>query len=140
MAAVAAAIGAAMSLSPAQAEASPGTEPVCGSSVASFSPTTADEKVLVAYFAAINDNDYAAAWNLLGGAMRSEYGSRPHFADSMASHVNCVRVLTVTSYAEHSYRLEFAAQYSAPFPAGSGELPTFWDVTGGVITAAGTGP
>jgi hypothetical protein len=116
------------------------TESECGSSGESFSPKTSDERLLVSYFRAINDEDYATAWNLLGDELQSGYGSQQVFADQMAKHVSCVRVLDIKPRSDQTYQLQFAAQYKTPFPAGSGQLQTFWTVSGGKIVGSGTGP
>jgi hypothetical protein len=118
----------------------PAAESGCGSSTESFNPETSDEKTLVSYFNAINDKDYASAWNLLGSKVQSEYGSQQAFADIMAQHVSCVRVLDINPIGAQEYRLQFAAQYTTPFPAGSGQLPAFWTTSGGKIVSSGTGP
>lgn len=118
----------------------PAAESGCGSSGESFSPQTSDDRTLVNYFTAINAKDYGPAWNLLGDRLQSEYGSQQAFADQMAQHVSCVRVLDITPIGNQEYRLQFAAQYTTPFPAGSGQLPTFWTVSGGKIVSSGTGP
>lgn len=118
----------------------PPAESSCGSSRESFSPKTSDERTLVSYFTAINDKDYATAWNLLGDRLRSEYGSQQAFADMMSQHVSCVRALDIDPVGGQEYRVQFAAQYTTPFPAGSGQLPTFWTVSGGKIVSSGTGP
>ena len=116
------------------------TESQCGSSAESFSPTTSDERLLMSYFTAINDRDYAMAWNLLGDELKAGYGSQQAFADLMAQHVSCVRVLDIKGRGSQVYQLQFAAQYKTPFPAGSGALPAFWTVSGGKIVGAATGP
>ena len=118
----------------------PATESQCGSSAESLSPTTSDERLLVSYFTAINDQDYATAWNLLGDELRSGYGSQQEFADLMAQHLSCVRVLDIKARGGQVYQLQFAAQYIIPFPAGSGVLQEFWTVSGGKIVGAATGP
>jgi hypothetical protein len=118
----------------------PPAESGCGSSNVSFSPETSDERTIVSYFKAINDKDYASAWNLLGGKVQAEYGSQQAFADTMGQHVSCVRVLDINPIGAQEYRLQFAAQYATPFPAGSGQLPDFWTVSGGKIVSFGTGP
>ncbi len=123
----------------------PPAESSCGSPGESFVPKTSDERTLVSYFKAINDKDYATAWNLLGDRLQSEYGSQQAFADTMAQHVSCVRVLDINPIGDNpigdqEYRLQFAARYTAPFPAGSGQLQTFWTVSGGRIISSGTGP
>lgn len=120
-----------------------GTPPAdsgCGSPDESFNPKTSDERTLVSYFKAINEKDYATAWNLLGGSLQSEWGSRQAFADQMAKHISCVRVLDITPIGGQEYQLRFAAQYKTPFPAGSGQLQTFWTLSGGRIVSSGTGP
>ena len=116
------------------------SESECGSSGESFNPQTSDERLLVSYFRAINGGDYATAWNLLGTELQSAYGYQQLFADQMAMHMSCVRVLDVKPRGDQTYELQFAAQYKTPFPAGSGELQTFWTVSGGKIVAAGIGP
>lgn len=118
----------------------PPAESGCGSSTASFNPETSEEKTLVSYFKALNAGDYATAWNLLGEKVQVEYGSQQAFADIMAQHVSCVRVLDINPIGAQEYRLQFAAQYPTPFPAGSGQLPDFWTVSGGEIVSFGTGP
>lgn len=112
----------------------------CGSPGESFSPETSDERTLVSNFKAINDKDYTTAWNLLGDRLQSEYGSPQAFADTMATHISCVRVLDINPIDAQEYRLQFAAQYTTPFPAGSGHLPDFWTASGGRIVSFGTGP
>ncbi len=116
------------------------TESACGSAAESFNPTTSDEQLLVSYFRAINDGDYATAWNLLGEELRSGYGSQRAFADLMAQHVSCVRVLDIRPRGGNEYQLQFAAQYRTPFPAGGGGLQPFWTVSGGKLVGASTGP
>lgn len=118
----------------------PGAGLGCGSSAESFSPGSPAESTLVSYFKALNSSDYESAWNLLGGELQSEYGSQHAFAKLMAQHVSCVRVLDIKSVGDQEYRLQFAAQYPTPFPAGSGQLPEFWTVSGGRIVSSGTGP
>lgn len=118
----------------------PPAESGCGSPHASFSPTTSDEKTLVSYFTAINGKDYPTAWNLLGSKLQSEWGSQQAFAAGMAEHISCVRVLDIKAVGDHEYQLQFAALYNTPFPAGSGQLQTFWTVSGGKIVSSGTGP
>ncbi len=118
----------------------PPAESGCGSPGESFSPKTSDERTLVSYFKAINDKDYATAWNLLGSKLQSEWGSQQAFADQMAAHISCVRVLDIKPIGDQEYQLRFAAQYKTPFPAGSGQLQTFWTVSGGRIVSSGTGP
>lgn len=118
----------------------PATESQCGSTGESFDATTSDERLLVSYFRAINDGDYATAWNLLGDELKSGFGSEQVFADQMAQHVSCVRVLDIKPRGDQVYQLQFAAQYRTPFPAGSGELQTFWTVSGDKIVASSTGP
>ena len=119
---------------------SPPAEWGCGSPGESFSPKTSDERTLVSYFKAINDKDYATAWNLLGSKLQSEWGSQQALADMMAEHISCVRVLDIKPIGDHEYQLQFAAQYNTPFPAGSGQLQTFWTMSGGRIVSSGTGP
>lgn len=116
------------------------TEPECGSSGESFSPTTPEERLLVDYFRALNDGYYATAWGLMGEGLRSRYGSEQAFADLMSRHVSCVRVLDIGSRGDGVYAVRLAAQYRTPFPAGSGELQPFWTVVGGRIVDAATGP
>ena len=58
----------------------------------------------------------------------------------MAKHIGCVRVLDIKPIGDQEYQLRFAAQYITPFPAGSGQLQTFWHVFGGRIVSSGTGP
>lgn len=118
----------------------PPAESGCGSPGESFSPKTSDERTLVSYFKAINGKDYATAWNLLGDQIQSEWGSQQAFADQMAKHIGCVRVLDIKPIGDQEYQLRFAAQYITPFPAGSGQLQTFWTVSGGRIVSSGTGP
>lgn len=118
----------------------PDTEPECGSSAESFTPTTADERLLVSYFQALNDRGYATAWNLMSDRLQSRYGSQQAFADLMSEHVSCVRVLDIRPRGSGVYALEFAQQYRTPFPAGGGQLQPFWTVTGGQIVDAATGP
>lgn len=114
--------------------------PACGSSVPSLTPTTADERTLAGYFEALGAGDYATAWSFFGDEVQSMYGSRQRYADLMAEHVGCVRLLGVTPFGAHTYRVDLAAEYPTPFPAGSGELPGFWTVEDGTITEFGTGP
>lgn len=124
----------------ASATGTPPSGSSCDSSGPPFDPETSDERTLVKYFDAINDKDYATAWNLLGEQLQAEYGSQRAFADTMTQHISCVRVLDITPIGDREYRLQFAAQYATPFPAGSGQLQIFWTVSGGQIVTAGTGP
>ena len=112
----------------------------CGSSAESLSPATPDERILVSYFEALNAKDYPTAWDFLGGDVQSVYGSEQRFADLMADHVSCVRLLGVDPFGAHTYLVSLAAEYVTPFPAGSGALPGFWTVDDGAIVEVGTGP
>lgn len=118
----------------------PGTEAECGSSRESFEPGTADERVLVTYFQALNDEDFATAWGLMGDRLRSVYGSEQDFANLMSTHLSCVRVLAISSYGNGVYAVEFAVKYDVPFPAGGGQLQPFWTVVGGRVVDAATSP
>lgn len=112
----------------------------CGSATPSLVPTTADEQTLVGYFEALNARDYPTAWNFLRDAAKSVYGSQQRYAELMAAHVGCVRLLGVKPHGAHAYLVDLAAQYVTPFPAGSGALPAFWTVEDGAIVEFGTGP
>ncbi len=128
----------ALPVASAQAAPPPGSE--CGSPAPSLSPDTPDEQILVGYFEALNARNYGAAWEFFGADVRSMYGSQRTYVAVMNDHVGCVRLLGVKPYGAHTYLVTLAAQYVTPFPAGSGALPDFWTVDGGVIVEVGTGP
>lgn len=123
-----------------EAEPPPPPPPDCGTPAPSLNPTTPDEQTLVSFFEALNAQDYATAWSFFSERLQYMYGSQQQYAKLMAAHVSCVRLLGVQPVGPHTYLVFLAEQYSKPFPAGSGALPTFWTLDNGLIAGIGTSP
>lgn len=120
----------------------------CANGQPDVSPTRKGEQLIVNYFAAVNNRDYASAWDYLGLPMRALYGATSPDQDStglsnfsalMRQHVTCVRVTTITnvpttdpdvsaSLGMQWYRVTFDAEYTSLFqtPAGASPLPPFY--------------
>lgn len=116
-----------------------GDQQACGSTQPSVTPATPAQKVLVDFFTAVNNKDYATAFGYLDNGMQSSYGGLAGFSSLMSEHVSCVRVLGIStatfddpevsaSLGIQWYGVQLAAQYLTPFPAGSGQFPPFWKV------------
>lgn len=90
-------------------------------------PTTAED-VIRAYYKALNDQDYAAALNYLGGQMGGQ--EVDSIRVSIEPYVKSVQVAkierkTSMDYSGWSvYVVTFTAEYFQPYPAGNGDLPT----------------
>ena len=111
----------------------------------------ADQQVLYEYFEAIDQKRYRDAYN-----MWSESGQPTSFEEfkaSYADYVDSVRVVSVKKLPEFSapdretFQVDLDSRYIKNYPAGSGEIPSFWTVVpdpanpgSWLIEAEGTGP
>jgi hypothetical protein len=120
----------------------------CADGQPDASPVGKGERVIVDYFKAVDNRDYAAAWGYLGQPVRAMYGATSpdqdakglsEFSSIMRGHVKCVRVTSVAdvrstdpdisaSLGIQWYRVTLDAEYITPFEAGAGALPPFYKV------------
>lgn len=120
--------------------------PPCANGQPDASPAGKGQQVIVDYFRAVNNQDYAAAWGYLGEPMRAMYGATSpdrdanglsNFSSIMREHVKCVRVTKIVlakstdpdisaSLGIQVYQVTFDAEYITPFGAGGGTLPPFY--------------
>ncbi len=120
--------------------------PPCANGQPDARPAGKGQQVIVDYFKAVNNQDYAAAWGYLGEPMRAMYGATSpdrdanglaNFSSIMRRHVKCVRVTKIVlanstdpdisaSLGIQCYQVTFDAEYIRPFEAGGGALPPFY--------------
>ncbi|WP_260861067.1 hypothetical protein [Mycobacterium simulans] len=120
--------------------------PACANGQSDASPTGKGEQVIVDYFKAVNNQDYATAWGYLGRQMRATYGAispaqdadgLSSFSSTMRRHLKCVRVTTIANANTNDpdvsaslglqwYRVTFDAEYITPFQPGAAALPPFY--------------
>jgi hypothetical protein len=121
-------------------------DPACDNGRPDARPAGNGQQVIVDYFKAVNNQDYAAAWGYLGRPMRAVYGATSpdqdatglsNFSSIMRRHVKCVRVTNIAlarstdpdisaSLGIQWYHVTFDAEYITPFEAGAGTLPPFY--------------
>jgi hypothetical protein len=125
-----------------QAAADPG----CANGQPDASPVGKGQQVIVDYFRAINNQDYATAWGYLDRPIRAIYDATSpdrdatglsSFSSIMRQHVKCVRVTKIASANSTDpdisaslgiqwYQVTFDDEYITPFEAGAGTLPPFY--------------
>jgi hypothetical protein len=121
-------------------------DPACANGQPDASPAGKGQQVIVDYFKAVNNRDYATAWGYLGRPLRAMYGPTSpdrdanglsSFSSIMRQHVKCVRVTKIdlarstdpdvsASLGIQWYQVTFDAEYITPFEAGAGTLPPFY--------------
>lgn len=121
-------------------------DPACDNGQPDARPVGKGQQVIVDYFKAVNNQDYATAWGYLGRPMRAIYGATSpdqdanglsSFASITREHVKCVRVTRIAnarstdpdvsaSLGIQWYQVTFDAEYITPFEAGAGTLPPFY--------------
>ncbi|WP_239657083.1 hypothetical protein [Mycobacterium riyadhense] len=121
-------------------------DPGCANGQSDASPTGKGQQVIVDYFKAVNNQDYAKAWGYLGRPMRAAYGAKSpaqdanglsSFSSIMRRHLKCVRVTTVASANATDpdvsaslglqwYQVTFDAEHITPFEPGVATLPPFY--------------
>jgi hypothetical protein len=120
-------------------------DPACANGQPDASPVGKGQQLIVDYFTAVNNQDYATAWRYLGRPVRAIYGGTSpdqdadglsSFSSIMRQHVRCVRVTAIASAMTTDpdvsaslgiqwYQVTFDAEYLTPFEAGAGTLPPF---------------
>lgn len=143
------------------------TPAACGTGAPAFEPVTRAHRVLVAFFGALNDQQYGTAFALLSGELQQNWAPDGTNADALAAftdfyrqHLRCVTVTLIrladladpnvsASMGIQWYEVQFDEDYLSPFPAGSGRLQPYWKVQSdphalpsdpdGVIVGEGTG-
>lgn len=118
----------------------------CANGQPDAKPVGNGEKVIVDYFRAVNDGNYATAWGYLGRPMRAMYGATApdqdaaglaDFSATMSRHIKCVRVTKISNARSSDpdisasmgiqwYQVTFDDEYITPFEAGAGTLPPFY--------------
>lgn len=121
-------------------------DPACDNGQPDASPVGKGQQVIVDYFKAVNNQDYATAWGYLGPPMHAMYGATSpdqdanglsSFSSIMRQHVKCVRVTKIAlarssdpdisaSLGIQVYQVTFDDEYITPFEAGGGTLPPFY--------------
>jgi hypothetical protein len=92
-------------------------------------PRTPEEKVVVDYYRAINDKDYAAAYALTTANFKSKYGSLADFTAYYRDFISSVEVVYLKNIEKlsTSRRVEFDTNYHADYvranPPSTGYLP-----------------
>lgn len=139
---------------------SPSSSPpaACGSGAPAFQPTRPAERVLVSYFKAMNDKDYATAFSYLSDELQHGWIAFGPTADALANytkfygdHVRCVVVTSIktavstdptvsASMGIQWYEVQFDDEYISPFPAGSGKLQGYYRVRADPHEGAGRPP
>jgi hypothetical protein len=97
--------------------------------VSEVKPKTAEEKVVVDYYRAVNDKRYQVAYDLTSANFKSKYGSLADFTAYYRDFINGVQVVFLKKLDQFStpQRVEFDTNYRAEYiqsnPPTSGYLP-----------------
>lgn len=92
-------------------------------------PQTAEERVVVDYYRAINDKSYQAAYNLTSTNIKSKYGSLADFTAYYRDFITSVEVVYLKKLDQYStpQKVEFDINYRADYvksnPPATGYLP-----------------